>query len=153
MEFSWPISSSKRWCCECTALHMPANLEDWAMARGLEKVSFHSNPKERQCKECSYYNLIVHVSHTCKVLLKIPQDSLQQNVNHELPDVQAGHTKDRGTWDLVANTCWVIKKAWEHHKCYLLLFDYVKEFDCVDHIKTLNILQKMGLLDHVTASQ
>ena len=68
---------------------MPANLENSTVTTGLEKVSFHSNPKERQCKECSNYHTIPLISHTSKVMLKILQARLQQYVNRELPDVQA----------------------------------------------------------------
>ena len=68
-----------------------------AVARGLEVVSFHSNHKERQSKECENSCLIAHISHSHKELLKIPEARLQQNVNHELPDVQAGFIKGRGT--------------------------------------------------------
>ena len=68
---------------------MPANLENSEVATGLEKVSFHSNPKERQCQECSTYSTIAFISHTSKVMLKILQTRLQQYVNHELPNVQA----------------------------------------------------------------
>ena len=77
---------------------MPANLENLAVATGLEKVSFHSNPKE-----CSNYRTIALISHASKVMLKIPQARLQQYVNHELPDVQAGFRKGRETTDQVAN--------------------------------------------------
>ena len=72
---------------------MPANLEYSAMATGLEKVSFHSNPKKGNAKECSDYHTIAHISHASKLMLKILQTRLQQYVNHELPDVQAGFTK------------------------------------------------------------
>ena len=82
---------------------MPANLENSAVATGLEKVSFHSNPKERQCKECSNYRTIALISHASKVMLKILQARLQQYVNRELPDVQAGFRKGRGTRDQIAN--------------------------------------------------
>ena len=78
---------------------MPANLKSSAVATGLEKVSFHSNPKERQCKECSIYYTIALISHASKVILKILQARLQQYVNQELPDVQAGFRKGRGTRD------------------------------------------------------
>ena len=90
---------------------MPANLENSAVATGLEKVSFHSNPKERQCKECSNYCTIALISHASKVMLKILQAKLQQYVNHELPDVQAGFRKGRGTRDKIANIRWIIKKV------------------------------------------
>ena len=81
---------------------MPANLET-AVATGLEKVSFHSNPKERQCQECSNYCTVALLSHASKVMLKILQGRLQQYVNHELPDVQAGFRKGRGTRDQITN--------------------------------------------------
>ena len=76
---------------------MPANLENSAVATGLEKVRFHSNPKERQCKECSNYCTTALISHASKVMLKILQARLQQYVNRELSDVQAGFRKGRGT--------------------------------------------------------
>ena len=82
---------------------MPANLENSAMATGLEKVSFHSNPKERQCKECSNYCTTALISHASKVMLKILQARLHQYMKLELPDVQAGDSKGRGTRDQIAN--------------------------------------------------
>ena len=84
---------------------MPANLENSAVATGLEKVSFHSNPKERQCKECSNYHTIALTSHASKVMLKVLQARLQQYVNHELPNVPAGFRKGTGTRDQIANIC------------------------------------------------
>ena len=87
---------------------MPANLENSAVATGLEKVSFHSNPKERQC---SNYHTIEFISHANKVMLKILQARLQQYVNHELPDVQAGFRKGRVTRDQIANIRWIMEKA------------------------------------------
>ena len=90
---------------------MPANLENSAVATGLEKVSFHSHPKERQCKECSNYRTIALISHASKVMLKILQPRLQQYVNRELPDVQAGFRKGRGTRDQIANIQWIIGKS------------------------------------------
>ena len=82
---------------------MPANLENSAVGTELEKISFHSNPKE-----CSDYHTIAPISHASKVMLKILQARLQQYVNHELPDVQAGFRKGRGTRDQIANTCWIM---------------------------------------------
>ena len=76
---------------------MPAHLENSAVATGLEKVSFHSNPRERQCQRISNYHTIALISHASKVMLKILQARLQQYVNRELPDVQAGFRKGRGT--------------------------------------------------------
>ena len=102
---------------------MPANLENSAVATGLEKVSFHSNPKERQCRKCSNYRTIALISHVSKVMLKILQARLQQHVNSELSDVQVGFRKGRGTGDQIANICWIIKKARELQKnIYFLLY-------------------------------
>ena len=89
----------------------PANLENSAVATGLEKVSFHSNTKERQCKECSNYHTIALTSHASKVMIKILQARLQQHVNYELPDVHAGFRKVRGTINETANVYWIIEKA------------------------------------------
>ena len=130
---------------------MPANLENSAVATGLEKVHFHSNSKERQCQECSNYRTIALISHANKVMLKIPQARLQQYVNCELPDVQAGFRKGRGTRDQIANICWIIKKAGEFQKnVYFCFIDYAKAFDCVDHNKLWTILKEMGITDHLT---
>ena len=85
---------------------MPANLENSAVATGLEKVSFNFNPKE-----CSNYHTIAVISHTSKLMLKILQARLQQYVNCGLPDYQAGFRKGRGTRDQIANICWIIEKA------------------------------------------
>ena len=89
------------------------------MATGLEKVSFHSNPKERQCQECSTYQTIALISHSSKVMLKILQARLQQYVNWELPDVQARFRKGRRTRDQIANIHWIIEKAREFQKTSL----------------------------------
>ena len=89
---------------------MPANLENTTVATGLEKVSFHSNPKERQCQRMLKLLHNCPVSHASKVMLKILQARLQQYVNWELPDVQAGFRKGRGTRDEISNICWIIKK-------------------------------------------
>ena len=110
---------------------MPANLENSAVATGLEKVSFHSNPKERQC---SNYHTIALISHASKVMFKILQDRLQQYVNRELPDVQAGFRKGRGIRDQIANICWIMEKGREFKKnIYFCFIDYAKVFDCVGH--------------------
>ena len=95
---------------------MPANLENSAVATGLEKISFHSNPKEGQAKECSNYCIIALISHASKVMLKILQARLQQYMNRELTDIQAGFRKGRGTRDQIANICWIIEKARELQK-------------------------------------
>ena len=92
---------------------MPANWENSAVATGLEKVTFHSNPKERQF---SNYCTIALISHAGKVMLKTLQARLQQYVNRELPDVQAGFRKGRGTRDQIANIRWMMEKAREFQK-------------------------------------
>ena len=84
---------------------MPANLENSVVATGLEKVSFHSNPKERQCQRKLKLLQIALISEASKVMLKILQVRLRQYVNHELPDVQAGFRKGRETRDQIANIC------------------------------------------------
>ena len=84
-------------------------------------------------------------------MLKILQTRLQQNMNHELPDVQAGFRKGRGTRDQIANICWIIEKAREFQKnLYFCFIDYAKAFDCVDHNKLWKILKQMGISDHLT---
>ena len=120
---------------------MPANLENSAGATGLEKVSFHSNPKERQY---SNYRTIALISQANKVMLKILQARPQeQYMNHELPDVQAGFRKRRGTKDQIANIRWIIKKVREFQKnIYFRFIDYTKAFDCVDHTKLWKILKR-----------
>ena len=114
---------------------MPANLENSAVATGLEKVSFHSSPKGN-AKECSNYCTIALISHASKLMLKILQARLQQYMNCELPDVQADFGKGRGTRDQIANILWIIEKAREFQKnIYFCFIDYAKAFDCVDHNK------------------
>ena len=103
---------------------MPANLENSEVAIGLEKVSFHSIPKETQSQRMPRLpHNCTHISHTSKVMLKILQARIQQYMNHELPDVQAGFRKGRGTRDQIANIHWIIKKAREFQKniCSVLL--------------------------------
>ena len=110
---------------------MPANLENSAVATGLEKVSFHS--------KCSNYRTIALISHASKLMLKILQARLQQHINYELSDVQAGFRKGRGTRDQVANIHWIMEKAREFEKnIYFCFIDYAKAFDSVDHNKLEN---------------
>ena len=93
-------------------------------------VSFHSNPKEKQCQRMLKLPHNYTVSHASKVMLKILQVRFQQYVNRELPGVQAGFRKDRGTRDQIANNCWIIKKAREFRKnIYFCFIDYAKTFD------------------------
>ena len=119
---------------------MPANLENSTVATLLEKgwkrSVFIPIPKKVNAKECSNYHTIALISHTNKVSLKILQARLQQYVNHELPNVQAGFRKGRGTRDQIANFHWIFKKAREFQKSiYLCFIDYAKAFDCVDPYK------------------
>ena len=103
--------------------------QDW------ERSVFIPFPKKGNDKECSNYRTIALISHTSKVLLKILQARLQQYVNHELPDVQAGFRKGRGIRDQTANICWIMEKAREFQKnIYFFFTDYAKAFDCVDTI-------------------
>ena len=130
---------------------MPANLENSAVATGLEKISFYSSPKKGNSKECSNYCTIALISHASKVILKILQTSLQQYMNCELPDVHAVFRKGRGTRDQIANICWIIEKAREFQKnIYFCFIDYAKAFGCVDHNKLWKILKVTGIPDHLT---
>ena len=130
---------------------MPENLENSAVPTGLEKVSFHSNPKKGTAKERSNYHTIALISHTSQVMLKILQARLQQYMKHEFPDVQAGFRKGRGTRDQIANICLIIKKAREFQKnIYFSFLDYTKAFDCVNHNKLWKILKEMRIPDHLT---
>ena len=95
--FCWAVSNPERWCCESAALNMPANLENSAVATGQEKSVFIPVPRKGNAKECSNHHTIALISHSTKVNLKILQARLQQYVNQELPDVQAGFRKGRGT--------------------------------------------------------
>ena len=130
---------------------MSANLENSAVATGLKKVSFHSNPKENQCQR------MLKLPHNCthltssKVMLKILQARLQQYMNCELPDVKAGFRKGRGTRDQIANIHWIMKKAREFQKnIYICFIDYAKAFDCVDLNKLWKILEEIGISDHLS---
>ena len=115
--------------------------QDW------ERSVFIPIPKKGHAKGCSNYCTIALISHTSKVMLKILQARLEQCINHELPDVQAGLRKGRGTRDQIvgSNICWIIKKAREFQKIiYFCFIDYAKAFDCVDHNKLWKILKKIG---------
>ena len=113
----------------------------------VENVIFIQIPK----KECSNYRTIALISHASKVMLKFLQARLQQFVNHELPDVQVGFRKGRGTRDQIGNIHWIIEKAKEFRKnIYFCFIDHAKAFDCVDHNKLWKILKEMGIPDHLT---
>ena len=120
------------------------------MVRNLklaQSTQYHCTLKKKgNAKECPNYHTIALISHASKVMLKILQARLQQYMNHELPDVQAGFRKGRGTRDQIANICWIIKKAIEFQKdIYFCFIDYAKAFDCVEHNKLWKILQKRGI--------
>ena len=118
---------------------MPANLQNSAVTTGMEKVSFHSNPKEKQYQRIHNYHTIALTSHASKIMLKNFQARLQQYMNHELPDVQAGFRKGRGTRDQTDNIRWIMEEAREFQKnIYVCFIDYAKAFDCVDHNKLEN---------------
>ena len=107
----------------------------------FESVLIIPIPKKGNPKECSNYSTISLISHASKVMLKILQARLQQYMNHELPDVQAGFRKGRRTRDQIANICWVIEKAREFQKSiYFCFINYAKSLDCVDHNKLWKIL-------------
>ena len=125
---------------------MPANLENSAIATGLEKVIFFSNPNIY-----SNYHALALISQASKVMLKILQPKLQQHMNQELPDVQAGFRKGRGTRDQIANIHWIIEKARElQRNIYFCFIHYKKAFDCMDHNKLWKILKEMRIPDHLT---
>ena len=103
----WDIA--KIWCCENAVFNMSENLENSVVGTGLEKVSFHSNPKQRQCQRM-FNCMIAYISQASKVMLKTLQARPQQYVNHELPDVQPGFRKGRGTRDQMTNIHWITDK-------------------------------------------
>ena len=129
---------------------MPAHLENSAVATGLEKVSFHSNPKERQCQRCSNYRTIALISHESKVMLKILQARLQQYVNCELPDVQAGFRKGRGTRDQNPNIRWIMEKARSSRKTSISALLTMPKSLTVWTTTNWKILKEMGIPDHLT---
>ena len=128
---------------------MSADLENSAVAPGLEKV-FIPIPKKGNATECSNYHTITLISHSSKVMLKILQARLQQYMNQDIPEVQAGFRKGRGNIDQIANICWIIEKTREFQKnIYFYFIDYTKAFDCVDHNKLWKILKEMGIPDYL----
>ena len=119
--------------------------QDW------KRSVFIPFPKKGNPKECSNYHTIALTSHASKVMLKILQARLQQYMNQELPDVQAGFRKGRGTRNQIANIHWIIEKAREFQKnIYFCFTDYAKAFDCVDHNKLWKFLKEMGIPDQLT---
>ena len=119
--------------------------QDW------KRSVFIPIPKKGNAKECSNYCTISLISYTSKVILKILQVRLQQYMNRELPDVQAGFRKSRGTRDQFANIHWIVENAKEFQKnIYFCFIDYAKAFDCVDQNKLWKILKEMEIPDHLT---
>ena len=134
--------------CTPYSLDLPIlNVEGWQWPQDWKRSVFIPIPKKGNAKECSNYCTIAFISHTSKVMLKIIQARIQQYVNHELPDVQAGFRKGRGTRDQIANIDWIIKKAREF---YFYFINYAKAFDCVGHNKLWKIIQEMRISDHLT---
>ena len=117
---------------------MPANLKTQQWPQDWKRSVFILIPKKGNAKKCSNYCTIALISHANKVMLKILQAMLQQYMNHELPDVQAGFRKRRGTRDQIANIHWIIEKTREFQKKVYCFIDYTKAFDCVDHNKLEN---------------
>ena len=128
---------------------MPANLENAAVATGLGKVSFHSNPEKSNSKECSDYFTIALISHTSKVMLKILQARLQQYINRELPDVQASFRKEEPEIKLPTSAGSWKKQESSRKNIYFCFTDYAKALDCVEHNKLWKILKEMGIPDHL----
>ena len=118
------------------------------MATWLKKFNFHSNHNEGQAKECSNYSTIALISHTSKVMLKILQARLQQYVNCELPDVQAGFRKDRGTRDQIASIIWFIERNKRLLEKHLLLLYWLCQNLCL--CGPQQTLEKIGVTDHLT---
>ena len=134
------------WKC-CPQYASKLKIQQWP--QDWKRSLFIPIPKKGNAEECSNYLTIALISHASKVMLKILQACLQQYMNREFPDVQAGFRKGRWTRDQIANICWIIEKAREFQKniCFI---DYAKAFDCVDHNQLWKILQEMGIPDHLT---
>ena len=133
------------WKCCTRYASKSGKLKQWP--QDWKRSVFIPIPTKGNAKECSNYCKIALISHTSKVMLKILQASLQQYVNHELPDVQAKFRKGRGTRDQIAIIRWIIEKAREFKNIYFWFTDYAKAFDCVDHNKLWKILQEIGPSD------
>ena len=120
--------------------------QDW------KRSVFIPVPKKGNAKECASHRITALISHASKVMFKILQARLQQYVNWELPEVQAGFRKGRGTRDQTANICWIIENSREFQKNVYCFTDYAKAFDCVDHNKLWKILNEIGIPNPLTAS-
>ena len=144
------------WWFEITRHHLDKGSVEWALGcinsclsqqwpKDWKRSIFIPIPKKGNAKECWNYHTIALISHTSKVMLKILQARLQQYVNQELPDDQAGFRKGWGTRDQIVNICWIIEKSREFQKniCFCFI-DYAKAFDCVDHKKTVENSSRDG---------
>ena len=133
-------------CCTCQKIWKTQQWpQDWRRSVSIQI------PKKGNAKACLNYHTIALISHASRVMLKILQARLQQYMNCELPDVQAGFRKGRGTRNQIASICWIFKIAREFQKnIYFCFIDYAKAFDCVDHNKLWKLLQEMGIPDHLT---
>ena len=119
--------------------------QDW------KRSVFIPIPKKGNAKECSNYCTIAFISHISKVIIKILQVRIQQYVDWEFPDIQAGFRKHRGTRNQIVNICWIIEKAREFQKnIYFCFIDYTKAFDCVDHSKLWEILKETRIPDYLS---
>ena len=128
-------------------------MENSAVATGLEKVSFHSNSKEGQCQ--TMFQLVHNYNHLTYQQNHVQNSPvrLQQYVNGELPDVQAGFRKGRGTRDQIASICWIIERAKDFQKrVYFCFIDYAKAFNYVDHNKLWKVIKEMRMSDTLSAS-
>ena len=130
---------------------MSANLENSEWPQDWKNSVFIPIPKKDNAKECSNYRTIALIPHASKAMLKILQARLQQYLNCELPNVQTGFRKGRGTIDKIANICWIMEKAGEFQKnIYFCCIDYAKAFDCVNHNEVLENFQEVGIPGHLT---
>ena len=130
---------------------MSANLEDPAVAMDWKRSILILIPRKGSTYECANHRTIALIFQASKVMFKILHTRLQHYLNQELPDVQAGFRKGRGTRDQTANICWITEKAREFQKnTYLCIIHYTKAFDCVDHDKLWKALREMGIPDHLT---
>ena len=129
---------------------MPATLETQQWPQDWKRSVFIPGPKKGNAKECSNYCTIALISHASKIMLKVLQAKLQQYMNCELPDIQAGFRKGRGTRDQIANIVGSSKRQEFQKNIYFCFIDYAKVLDCVDHNKLWKILKEMGMPDHLT---
>src|SRR5574341_882943 len=135
--------------CKCCSQY-PSKFGKLGSGHRTGKGQFSFQSQRKAVPKNAQTTAQLHSSHTSKVMLKILQTRLQQYVNSELPDVQAGFRKGRGSRDQIAKIHWIIEKAREFQKnIYFCFIDYAKAFDCVDHNKLWKILKEMGIPDHL----